>query len=153
MGGFGAAHFGFKYPEMFGVVSIQAPPLLGPELKQRLPMQAWSKLFPTAMGGDLEYFRTNDPFALIPKNADRIRDRSVIRIVTHVENEKWLAPRCEEMHQLLMKHTIPHQFLYLSNVKSHNRGQVLETMGDAGWTFFSSAFAYLEKQSGNKTPK
>src|SRR5437016_10583851 len=103
MGGFGAAHFGFKYPEMFGVVSIQAPPLLGPELKQPLPTQAWSKLFPTAMGGDLAYFKENDPFALIAKNADALRDRSMIRIVTHVENENWLAPRCEEMHQLLLK--------------------------------------------------
>src|SRR3954453_16237671 len=59
MGGFGAAHFGFKYPETFGVVSIQAPALLGPELKQPLPSRAWSRLFQVAMGSDLEYFRNN----------------------------------------------------------------------------------------------
>src|SRR5262249_20270493 len=53
MGGFGAAHLGFKYPDVFGVVSIQAPPLLGPELKSPLPIRAWSRLFPAAMGGDL----------------------------------------------------------------------------------------------------
>src|SRR5204862_7891593 len=77
MGGFGAAHFGFKYPELFGVVSITAPAMLGPELKQPRPVQAWSRLFPSpaAMGGDIEYFKANDRFALAVKNAAAIRDR------------------------------------------------------------------------------
>ena len=35
MGGFGAAHLGFKHPEVFGVVSIQAPPLLAPNSSRR----------------------------------------------------------------------------------------------------------------------
>src|SRR5262249_18193211 len=111
MGGFGAAHFGFKYPELFGVVSIMAPPLLGPEPTQPLPARAWSRLFPTAMGGDLAYFQENDPFALIPKNAAALRDRSFIRIVTHIEDENWLAPQCEKLHRVLMDNAIPHQFL------------------------------------------
>ena len=144
MGGFGAAHLGFKYPEMFGVVSIQAPPLLGPDLTQPLPRQAWSKLFFTAMGGDIEYFRENDPFALAAKNADALRDRSFIRIVCHIEDQNWLAPQCEKLHEVLMDHTIPHQFLYLSNVKSHNAGQVAATMGDAGYMFFGSSFLNLQ---------
>jgi endo-1,4-beta-xylanase len=143
MGGFGAAHLGFKYPELFGVVSIQAPPLLGPDLTQPLPTRAWSKLFHTAMGGDLDYFRQNDPFALAAKNADALRDRSFIRIVCHIENENWLAPQCEKLHQVLMSQTIPHQFLYLSNVNSHNGGQVALTLGDAGLMFFGSSFAQL----------
>jgi endo-1,4-beta-xylanase len=150
MGGFGAAHFGFKFPAVFGVVSIQAPPLLGPELKQPLPARAWSKLFPTAMGGDLDYFRTNDPFALVAKNADSLRNRSMIRIVTHVEDENWLAPRCEEMHQLLLKHVIAHQFFYLSNVKSHNRAACMDSIGDAGLAFFGSSFAHLQKKAEAK---
>lgn len=145
MGGFGAAHFGFKFPELFGVVSIMAPPLLGPDLTTGLPARAWSRLFPVAMSGDLDYFRTNDPFALVVTNADALRDRSVIRIVTHVENENWLAPRCEQLHKLLMDSRIPHQFFYLSNVKSHNRGQVLDTMGEAGLMFYGSAFAELAR--------
>jgi S-formylglutathione hydrolase FrmB len=31
MGGFGAAHFGFKYPDLFGAVSIMAGALLDRE--------------------------------------------------------------------------------------------------------------------------
>src|SRR5271166_6585876 len=47
MGGFGAAHLGFKYPDVFGVDSIMAPPLVEPGLSG-LPAQAWGRLFPTA---------------------------------------------------------------------------------------------------------
>jgi endo-1,4-beta-xylanase len=145
MGGFGAAHFGFKYPELFGVVSIQAPALLGPELTQPTPSRAWSRLFPAAMDGDLDYFRANDPFALVPKNASVLRDRTFIRIICHIETDNWLAPQCQKLHNVLMEHTIPHQFLYLSNVKTHNQGQVMDTLGDAGLMFFGSSFDRLQK--------
>jgi endo-1,4-beta-xylanase len=151
MGGFGAAHLGFKYPEVFGVVSIQAPPLLGPELKSPLPARAWSRLFPTAMGADLEYFQANDPFTLVAKNAAALRDRTVIRIVAHAEDDNWLAPRCDELHRLLMKHAIAHHFLYLANVKSHSPNQVMDTLGDAGLMFFGSAFSHLQRLSKMKS--
>ena len=141
MGGFGAAHLGFKFPEIFGVDSIMAPPLLGPELKQPLPMQAWSRLFttPLAMGGDMEYFHANDPFTLAGKNAPALRDRTVIRIVAHYEDQQWLWPQCEKLHQALVKNMVPHEFYFLTNVKGHNRSQCLDTMGDAAFTFFSSS--------------
>lgn len=138
MGGFGAAHLGFKFPEVFSVISIMAPPLLGPDLKSPLPARAWSRLFPLAMGSDLEYFRANDPFTLAVKNADALRDRTLIRIVAHSEDEYWLAPRCEELHRLLVQHKIPHEFYFLTNVKAHNRVQCLDTMGDSAFAFFSS---------------
>jgi endo-1,4-beta-xylanase len=139
MGGYGAAHLGFKFPEVFGVISIMAPPLLGPELKQQLPSNAWSRLFPLAMGSDLEYFRANDPFTLAEKNAAALRDRTVIRIVCHWENEQWLWPQCEKLHQTLVKNLVQHEFYFLTNVKGHNRSQCLSTMGDAAFTFFSSS--------------
>jgi endo-1,4-beta-xylanase len=139
MGGFGAAHLGFKYPEVFGVNSIQAPALLGPDLQQPRPSQAWSRLFPNAMGGDLEYWQANDPFLLVPKNADALRDRTLIRIVCHIEDDNWLAPQCERLHQVLMQNNIPHEFCYFSNVKSHNRAQVLDTLGDSAFDYFSSS--------------
>jgi hypothetical protein len=41
------------------------------------------------MGSDMAYFQENDPFALVPKNADAIRDRTAIRLVCHVEGENW----------------------------------------------------------------
>ena len=138
MGGFGAAHMGFKYPEVFGVISIQAPAMLGPDLKQPRPTQAWSRLFPSALGSDMEYWEANNPLTLAAKNADALRDRTLIRIICHIESENWLAPQCERLHQILLQNTVPHEFFYLSNVKSHNRGQVLETLGDTEFDLFNS---------------
>ncbi len=91
------------------------------------------------MGSDLEYFRANDPFTLAVQNADLLRDRTFIRIVAHIEPDNWLAPRCEELHQVLMKHTIPHEFFFLSNVKSHDPSRVFDAMGDDAFSFFSSS--------------
>ena len=139
MGGFGAAHLGLKYPDVFGVLSIMAPPLLGPELTQQLPKQAWSRLFPTAMAGDPDYFRANDPFTLVEKNAGKLRDRTVIRIVAHMEDQQWLWPQCEKLHKLMAQHMIQHEFYFLTNVKSHNRAQCLNTMGEGAVAFFSSS--------------
>jgi endo-1,4-beta-xylanase len=141
MGGFGAAHLGFKFPDLFGVISIMAPPLLGPDLKQHLPAQAWSRLFPLAMNSDLEYFRANDPFTLVEKNADGLRDRTVIRLVCHMENEEWLWPRCEQLHELMTRLKIQHEFYFLTNVKGHNPIQCMDTMGDSAFNFFSSSLA------------
>ena len=138
MGGYGAALLGFKYPEVFGVISIGAPALLGPTVKGRDPENAWAKLFPTAMGGDMEYFRANDPFALVVKNADALRDRTLIRIATHLTPGNWQSSRCEELHKLMVEHLIPHEFYFLSNVKTHNRVLVMDSIGDAEFAFFSS---------------
>ena len=91
------------------------------------------------MGGDLEYWQANDPFLLVPKNADALRDRTLIRIVCHIENDNWLAPQCERLHQVLMQNNIAHEFCYFSNVKSHSRGQVLDTLGDSAFDYFSSS--------------
>jgi endo-1,4-beta-xylanase len=151
MGGFGAAHLGLKYPEVFGVISIPAPALLGPELKQTTPSRAWSRLFPAAMDGDIDYFRANDPFTLVSKHADALRDRTFIRIICHIESDNWLAPQCQKLHLVLMEHTIPHQFLYLANVKTHNQGQVLDTLGDAGLMFFGSSFERLQHAAAAAT--
>ena len=84
MGGFGAAHLGLKFPELFGVISIKAPPLVEPDSKWHQVQQAWGKLFPTAMANDMEYFKANDPFNLAVQNADKLRDHTYIRLTTHV---------------------------------------------------------------------
>lgn len=138
MGGFGAAHLGFKYPDVFGVDSIMAPPLIEPGLKG-LPAQAWGRLFPTAMDGDMDYWKTNNPFELAVKNADKLRDRTFIRIVAHSENEHWLAPQCEKLHRILVDQMIQHEYCFLVNVKSHNPIQCMDTLGDAAFSFFSSS--------------
>jgi S-formylglutathione hydrolase FrmB len=142
MGSFGAAHLGFKYPEEFGVICIVAAALFGPHTGPGLDM-AWGVLFPSpsAMGGDMAYWKANDPFELVKKNADALRDRTLIRIVTHdfetMKNSQ--AIRSEELHELMVQLMIPHAFYFLMNVKVHNAQQVWDTMGDNAFSFFSSA--------------
>jgi S-formylglutathione hydrolase FrmB len=99
MGGFGAAHLGFKYPEVFGLVSIEARALLGPHVEGHDPVQAWAKLFPTALGSDMDYFQANDPFTLAVKNADALRDRTLIRIATHRKPGEWQSGRCDGLRE------------------------------------------------------
>jgi hypothetical protein len=42
---------------------------------------------------------------------------------------------------------IPHQFFYVSNVKSDNRDQVLDSLSDSELLFFGSAFDHLQKNA------
>jgi endo-1,4-beta-xylanase len=140
MGGFGAAHLGFKYPDVFGVDSIMAPPLVEPGLTG-LPAQAWGRLFPSAMDSDMEYWKENNPFELAVKNAGKLGDRTYIRIVAHSENEHWLAPQCEKLHKILADNMVQHEYCFFVNVKSHNPTQCMDSLGDAAFSFFSSSMA------------
>ena len=118
--------------------SIMAPPLVEPGAKGIFG-QAWGRLFPTAMDSDMEYWQTNNPFELAAKNADKLRDRTFIRIVAHDENDHVLAPQCEKLHKILVDHMVQHEYCYLVNVKSHNPVQCMDTLGDAAFAFFSSS--------------
>jgi S-formylglutathione hydrolase FrmB len=138
MGGFGAAHLGFNNPDVFGVDSIMAPPLVEPGLTG-LPAQAWGRLFPSVMDSDMEYWKLNNPYELAVKNAEKLRDRTFIRIVAHDESGHWLAPQCEKLHKILTDNMIQHEYCFLVNVKSHNPIQCMDTLGDAAFSFFSSS--------------
>ena len=77
VGGFGPhSDFGFKYPEVFGVVSIRGARPARPRAEAAAADAGVVAIVPVRDGGDLDYFRENDPFALIPRNADTLRDQS-----------------------------------------------------------------------------
>ena len=163
MGGFGAAHLGFKFPEVFSVISIIAPPLVGPKLKSPRPTCALGNLFTTAMLSDLDSFRANGPFTLAEKNSDALRDRTynsqrgarrshvlaraAVREAAFSESghwvreraEHWLVPQCEKLHQTLRRNQVPHEFGFFTNVKGHSPKGCLDSLGDAAFSFFSSS--------------
>ena len=91
------------------------------------------------MLNDLDYFRANDPFTLAEKNADALRDRTFIRIVAHSEDEHWLVPQCEKLHQVLLKNSVPHEFCVFTNVKGHSPNGCTDSLGDAAFSLFSSS--------------
>jgi len=76
VGGRGAAHMGFEYPELFGAVSILAGALMDGEF--------WPKLngganYRTVFADDREYFAKHHPSLLVEKNADFIREKTIVR--------------------------------------------------------------------------
>jgi enterochelin esterase-like enzyme len=144
MGGFGAAHFGFKYPELFGVVSILAPALLSPEVAVKL--RKWNELLQFAFDGDLDYFKANDPYTLAEKNAPALRKGTAIRIIPHWESEGWLIPRCEALHQVLERQGIPHRFEVHDRIKVHSMRLVYDDLGDEAIGFFTKGFAGAKAQ-------
>ena len=139
MGGFGAAHLGLKFPELFGVISIKAPPLVEPDSQWQQVRQAWGNLFPTAMAGDMEYFKANDPFTLAEQNAAKLRDHSYIRLTTHIlTGENWIQARVEALHQQLVKNKVPHEYHVYESVKTHNPTGVFACQGDIAFNFFNA---------------
>jgi endo-1,4-beta-xylanase len=112
MGGFGAGHLGFKYPEVFGTVCVDAGALL-PETAVNGPNLA------PIFKGDKERFRAEHPTQLVEKNADKIRGRMNIRI--GVGQDDNLLPRNKELHELLEKLQIDHQYEVVPGVGHNGR--------------------------------
>jgi hypothetical protein len=42
-------------------------------------------------------------------------------------------------------HMTANKLLAVLNIKSHNQGQVMDTLGDAGLMFYSAALRYLDR--------
>jgi endo-1,4-beta-xylanase len=76
MGGFGAAHLGFKFPEIFGSVSVISTMMPGTDNFGAFPE------FNPVFGGSAERAKENCPWELARRNAARLRGRTAIRLVT-----------------------------------------------------------------------
>ena len=103
MGGYGAAHLGLKYPELFGTVVVNAGALIDPSLvniPQNGPMYG-------VFGNDNERRIAEHPLTLARKNADKLRNQTHIRIgCGSLDN---LLPRTQELHELLTQLGVPHE--------------------------------------------
>jgi enterochelin esterase-like enzyme len=114
MGGFGAAHLGFKYPDLFGSVSIRAGALLDDDGAAGAPdLIATPGLFEKCFG-NLQYFHAGSPWVVVRDNAGRIRGRTVVRMA--VGDNDALFPRNRRYHELLNELDIVHEFTILPGV-------------------------------------
>jgi enterochelin esterase-like enzyme len=137
MGGFGAAHLGFKYPDRFGAVSIMAGALLDDESAAGAPdLVATPALFEKCFG-NLDYFHAGSPWVLVRDNADRIRGRTPVRIVAGDQDS--LLARNTRYHQLLDDLGIAHEFTVLPGV-AHDPGAIYDVLGTDGPAFYGRAF-------------
>ncbi len=136
MGGYGAAHLGFKYPELFAIVGINAAALLTP------PADALPEIFQKMFGGNADYMKANDPFELVRKNAEQIRGKTQIRV--SVGDQDGLQVRDKAFHDLLTELKIEHDFELVPGV-AHNNVLFYSKLG-------AGAFAYYQKALTGKPP-
>jgi len=139
MGGYGAARLGFKYPELFGAISMMgAGPLQedltsGPRTSRQKAIQVLDKVY----GGDPEYFKSVSPRSIAKKNRDKLMRGLLIRHVCGDKDETFRNNR--EFHEFLEQLKIPHIWTVLPGV-DHNPMRTLEALGDSNWDFYRKAF-------------
>jgi endo-1,4-beta-xylanase len=148
MGGFGAGHLGFKYPEVFGVVSILAPAQLGPELAQIADKAGgvntrFLQFVQDLFGGDMQKFQAQDPFLLVEKNAGALRGRTHVRLHTHTLQTRgnWVVPRCQDLSDKLNALGLKHEFKIHWDINKHNYRLLYDDMGGDAFVFYQNAFA------------
>ncbi len=160
MGGYGAAHLGFKYPELFGAVSNLSGALQQWEFfaklgergakQQGAEQQSRRRRGPNiaqeVFGGEKEYFLENHPFAVVEKNADIIRRGTLGRIIAGDADRRSFKVS-QDFHALLDRLKIPHDFIAVPGV-GHSYQKLYEVLSnDRAFEFFRKAFERLNRDS------
>ncbi len=130
MGGYGSLHLGFKYPELFGVVSTIAPSITTFEKERK------EVLLPT-FEDDAAYFKVNHPSTLVQKNADYLRENSVIRLL--VGDKDFLFDIVQQFHGQLTDLQLNHQYA-IAEGADHDYKQVIANLGFNAFEFWGNAF-------------
>lgn len=136
MGGYGAAHLGFKHPELFGVVSVRSGALTD--------SVEWGPLQPPQGGrrknmlaADKAYFEANDLATVIRHHADAIRGQTKVRIA--VGSEDSLLPNNQALHEFLTLLKLDHEYEVVPGAK-HDPTVVYRTIGDREFSWYTMAF-------------
>jgi enterochelin esterase-like enzyme len=150
MGGYGAARLGFKFPELFGAVSVMGAGPLQPDLRADAPRAGRARvdeLMERVYGGDPDYFRRVSPRALAELNAARLAEGSRVRLVVGTSDETYANNAAFHAH--LQSLGIPHEWIVLEGVE-HNPMRALQALGDRHWEFYRAAWRGLAAP-GNAT--
>jgi len=129
MGGFGAAHLGFKYPELFGAVSIVDGALADVDAMRTRQAEIFQRIF----GGSLERYASENPRTLVEKNAGAIRGRMAIRLAVGA-----LVSGNRSFHEQLTNLNIPHD--YDAFDVGHNPLSIYDSLGEKNWRFYQRFF-------------
>jgi enterochelin esterase-like enzyme/predicted alpha/beta-hydrolase family hydrolase len=134
MGGFGAAHLGFKYPELFGAVSIIDGALLDVNSMQTRHADLYERIF----GGSEDRFAAENPWTLVEKNADQIRGRTAIRLAVGA-----LVAGNRALHEKLTRRDIDHDYDVFE--VGHNHAAIYDSLGEENWKFYRTTVSKLGK--------
>jgi len=134
MGGFGAAHLGFKYPELFGAVSIVDGALADVDAMRTRQAEIFQRIF----GGSPERYASENPRTLVEKNTDDIRGKMAIRLAVGL-----LVPGNRTFHEQLTGLNIPHDYDVFD--VGHNPLAIYDSLGDKNWRFYREALSKTSK--------
>jgi enterochelin esterase-like enzyme len=118
MGGFGAAHLGFKYPGVFGIVSMLSAALFDESTNP-------------------QFIDATSPWKLAARNASAIRGRTIIRMI--VGNQDSLVELNRKFDLLLDGLNIEHEYVVLPGI-GHNEALLYQRLGERAWSFYAKAW-------------
>jgi enterochelin esterase-like enzyme len=125
MGGYGAAHLGFKYPELFGVVVADAG----------------------AMSG--KFFPDEHPNHLARQNAEKLRGQTRIRVAVGADDD--LLPASQQLHELLDELKLEHEYEVVPGV-AHNGTLYYKILGAKGFEIHRQALAAIKVGNEQQRP-
>ena len=140
MGGYGAGHFGFKYPELFGSVSMIDAAVVDLNVMKNRHAEVFQRIF----DGKDECFTAAHPVALAEKNAVQIKDRMLIRQAVGA----LVAPN-EALHGKMTSLGIAHDYVVFEGI-GHNLAAIYDRLGDKNWEFYAKAFGRLPGPANSK---
>jgi S-formylglutathione hydrolase FrmB len=145
MGGYGALHFAFAHPELFGSVSAESaalmpasPSELNTAIRSGTPL---GNLLGPAFGQPINrhHWTSNDPFALARKNAVRLRNMAIYFNCGR-SDDLGFENSAEALHRQLESEKISHQYhLYTGD---HSLVYFLAHLGEVmefHWKVFAAA--------------
>ncbi len=133
MGGYGAGHLGLKYPDLFGTVVINAGALIDFELTPN-----GSGPLSGVFGTDNERRIAEFPLTLARQNADKLRNRTRIRIGCGSLDD--LLPKNKALHDLLTELRIKHDYEIVPDV-AHNSLLYYQKLGTKHFEFHRQSLA------------
>lgn len=136
MGGYGAARLGFKYPQLFGAVSILAGGPLdldfaGPRATGNPDER--ERILKGTFGGDIDYYRSQNPISVAQQQADAVRGKVRVRMAVGSRDNTGPLNRAYSEH--LKKLNIAHTFTIVPDV-GHDTLSLLKGLGEANWEFY-----------------
>ncbi|KAK5038359.1 hypothetical protein LTS07_001829 [Exophiala sideris] len=140
MGGYGTLHLGFRYPELYGALSMIAGALL-----PRLDMEPLERTGDTFFNGQ-EYYEANHPTTLLQVNGDKIKSGQTLVRLLGGSGDTRLAEAIARMKKCLVELEVPFRDIEVKNV-AHEYGAILEGTGSYSYDYWKEAAARIPQNS------
>lgn len=135
MGGAGALHLGFKYPDLFGsIASLSAALIPTNEMTGEMNQEMITTMF----GNDLARYDAEGAWSEAVKNADKIRGRTYIRLICG--DKDGLLVRSQWMSGILDRLDIAHELIE-SKGAPHSVKEVLARLDVNPFEYYAKVFA------------